>query len=181
MARCRPPSRSRVPLQDPDWCETAQATSQVRHPIQRLGSAITKLFIERDPKWFVTPGRPPTGKEAASPPQSIYQTKTDKRFDKNLQPTENKGLIRKRSALIATSDEGDDGVGSVIDTTKVTSSTPATNSLPHLHIGRIKGLIGEDAGAAYCLVLLSSWQAIIKSNRTNMDHLLTNLLSQSRF
>lgn len=125
MARCRPPSRSRVPLQDPDWCETAQATSQVRHPIQRLGSAITKLFIERDPKWFVTPGRPPTGKEAASPPQSIYQTKTGQGCDKNSQPTENKEVIRKDNVLIATSDEGDDGVGSVIDTTKVTSSTPA--------------------------------------------------------
>lgn len=125
MARCRPPSRSRVPLQDPDWCETAQATSQVRHPIQRLGSAITKLFIERDPKWFVTPGRPPTGKEAASPPQSIYQTKTGQLCDKNSQATENKGVIRKVFVLKATADEGDDGVGSVIDTTKVTSSTPA--------------------------------------------------------
>ncbi|MFQ1795279.1 hypothetical protein ACK34K_14160 [Aeromonas veronii] len=32
--------------------------------------------------------------------------------------------------LIATSDEGGDGVGSVIDTTKVTSSTPADHPLP---------------------------------------------------
>ncbi|MFM4904194.1 hypothetical protein [Aeromonas veronii] len=32
--------------------------------------------------------------------------------------------------LIATPDEGDDGVGSVIDTTKVTSSTPADQPLP---------------------------------------------------
>lgn len=35
-----------------------------------------------------------------------------------------------RRVLIATSDEGDDGVGSVIDTTKVTSSTPADQPLP---------------------------------------------------
>ncbi|MGL5323821.1 MAG: hypothetical protein ACRC91_03740, partial [Aeromonas sp.] len=95
------------------------------HPIQRLGSAITKLFIERDPKWFVTPGRPPTGKEAASPPQSIYQTKTGQGCDKNSQPYENKGVIGKSRLLFTTTDEGDDGVGSVIDTTKVTSSTPA--------------------------------------------------------
>ncbi|WP_421347504.1 hypothetical protein [Aeromonas veronii] len=45
--------------------------------------------------------------------------------DKNSQPTENKEVIRKRSVLFITADEGDDGVGSVIDTTKVTSSTPA--------------------------------------------------------
>ncbi|WP_421226346.1 hypothetical protein, partial [Aeromonas jandaei] len=96
------------------------------------------LFIERDPKWFVTPGRPPTGKEAASPPQSIYQTKTGKGCDKNLQPTENKGVIRKISALIATSDEGDDGVGSVIDTTKVTSSTPAAQPLPQQRGGDVQ-------------------------------------------
>ena len=32
--------------------------------------------------------------------------------------------------LIAIPDEGDDGVGSVIDTTKVTSSTPADQPLP---------------------------------------------------
>ncbi|HHQ4801715.1 TPA: hypothetical protein ACSP27_000207 [Aeromonas veronii] len=32
--------------------------------------------------------------------------------------------------LNATSDEGDDGVGSEIDTTKVTSSTPADQPLP---------------------------------------------------
>ncbi len=138
MARCRPPSRSRVPLQDPDWCETAQATSQVRHPIQRLGSAITKLFIERDPKWFVTPGRPPTGKETASPPQSIYQTKTGKWRDKNLQATENKEVIRNKSVLNATSYEGDDGVGSVIDTTKVTSSTPADQPLPQPYNGAVR-------------------------------------------
>ncbi|WP_421254739.1 hypothetical protein [Aeromonas sp. 600282] len=45
--------------------------------------------------------------------------------DKNLQATENKGLIKNKNVLNATPDEGDDGVGSVIDTTKVTSSTPA--------------------------------------------------------
>ncbi|MGL6281101.1 MAG: hypothetical protein ACRC2J_01690, partial [Microcoleaceae cyanobacterium] len=106
-------------------------------PIQRLGSAITKLFIERDPKWFVTPGRPPTGKEAASPPQSIYQTKTGQGCDKKSQPTENKGVIRKKIVLIAIPDEGDDGVGSVIDTTKVTSSTPADQPLPKPYNGAV--------------------------------------------
>lgn len=149
MARCRPPSRSRVPLQDPDWCETAQATSQVRHPIQRLGSAITKLFIERDPKWFVTPGRPPTGKEAASPPQSIYQTKTGKGCDKNSQPPKNKGVIRKRCVLNATTDEGDDGVGSVIDTTKVTSSTPADQPLPQPYNEAVRRRLQPGSAALY--------------------------------
>ncbi|MGL4748077.1 MAG: hypothetical protein ACRCYF_10145, partial [Shewanella sp.] len=118
--------------------ETAQATSQVRHPIQRLGSAITKLFIERDPKWFVTPGRPPTGKEAASLPQSIYQTKTGEWRDKKSQATENKGVISKSSVLFTATDEGDDGVGSVIDTTKVTSSTPADQPLPQPCCGDVQ-------------------------------------------
>ncbi|MBA2073807.1 hypothetical protein B1L08_05545 [Aeromonas veronii] len=126
-------------------------------------------------------GPPADRQRGGQPPTKHLSDQNGKECDKNSQPYENKGVIRKRCVLNATTDEGDDGVGSVIDTTKVTSSTPATNSLPHLHIGRIKGLIGEDAGAAYCLVLLSSWQAIIKSNRTNMDHLLANLLSQSRF
>ncbi|MGN5220706.1 hypothetical protein [Aeromonas veronii] len=126
-------------------------------------------------------GPPADRQRGGQPPQSIYQTKMGQGGDKNLQATENKGVIRNGGMRLAAPNAGDDGLGRVIDTTKVTSSTPATNSLPHLHIGRIKGLIGEDAGAAYCLVLLSSWQAIIKSNRTNMDHLLANLLSQSRF
>jgi len=38
--------------------------------------------------------------------------------------------------LDATFDEGDDGVGSVIDTTKVTNSTPADSPLPRVMIGR---------------------------------------------
>ncbi|WP_429155825.1 hypothetical protein [Aeromonas veronii] len=70
-------------------------------------------------------GPPADRQRGGQPPQSIYQTKTGKGCDKNSQPTENKGVIRKRCVLDATTDEGDDGVGSVIDTTKVTSSTPA--------------------------------------------------------
>ena len=42
------------------------------------------------------------------------------------------------SALIATSDEGDDGLGSVIDTTKVTSSTPADQPLPQPYNGAVQ-------------------------------------------
>lgn len=59
------------------------------------------------------------------PPQSIYQTKTGQGCDEKSQATENKEVIRKNNVLFATPDEGDDGVGSVIDTTKVTSSTLA--------------------------------------------------------
>ncbi|WP_421268537.1 hypothetical protein [Aeromonas veronii] len=40
--------------------------------------------------------------------------------------------------LIATPDEGGDGVGSVIDTTKVTSSTPADQPLPQPHGGAVQ-------------------------------------------
>ena len=40
--------------------------------------------------------------------------------------------------LNATTDEGDDGVGSVIDTTKVTSSTPANSPLPQPCDGTIR-------------------------------------------
>ncbi|WP_421243636.1 hypothetical protein [Aeromonas sp. 601019] len=40
--------------------------------------------------------------------------------------------------LIATPDEDDDGVGSVIDTTKVTSSTPADQTLPQPGDGAIR-------------------------------------------
>ncbi|ATY81224.1 hypothetical protein CVS42_10560 [Aeromonas veronii] len=93
--------------------------------------------------------------------------------------------------LIAIPDEGDDGVGSVIDTTKVTSSTPADQTLPSrirsssktfaARTGRPKnGLRNtqKPLGAmASCLVLLSNWQVIIKSNRTKIGHLLTDLLS----
>ncbi|MCF5885004.1 hypothetical protein K3H38_18935 [Aeromonas veronii] len=58
--------------------------------------------------------------------------------DKNSQPTENKEVIRKRSVLFITADEGDDGVGSVIDTTKVTSSTPADQSQPQPYNGAVQ-------------------------------------------
>lgn len=70
-------------------------------------------------------GPPADRQRGGQPPQSIYQTKTGQGCDKNSQATENKEVIRKNNVLFATSDEGDDGVGSVIDTTKVTSSTPA--------------------------------------------------------
>ncbi|MFQ1996436.1 hypothetical protein ACK35E_03435 [Aeromonas veronii] len=40
--------------------------------------------------------------------------------------------------LIATPDEGDDGMGSVIDTTKVTSSTPAGQPLPQPYNGAVR-------------------------------------------
>ncbi|MFM5802085.1 hypothetical protein ACET6H_04905 [Aeromonas veronii] len=70
-------------------------------------------------------GPPADRQRGGQPPQSIYQTKTGQRCDKNSQATENKEVIRKRSVLFITADEGDDGMGSVIDTTKVTSSTPA--------------------------------------------------------
>ncbi|WAG08112.1 hypothetical protein NRZ30_03330 [Aeromonas jandaei] len=40
--------------------------------------------------------------------------------------------------LDATFDEGDDGVGSVIDTTKVTSSTPADQPLPQPRDGAVR-------------------------------------------
>ncbi|MGR6423696.1 hypothetical protein ACUZ8Y_11490 [Aeromonas veronii] len=70
-------------------------------------------------------GPPADRQRGGQPPQSIYQTKMGKWRDKNSQPTENKEVIRNRSVLFITADEGDDRVGSVIDTTKVTSSTPA--------------------------------------------------------
>ncbi|MFQ1947718.1 hypothetical protein ACK35A_20040 [Aeromonas veronii] len=81
---------------------------------------------------------PPADRQiGGQPPQSIYQTKTGKWRDKNLQPTENKGIIGKISLLFTTTDEGDDGVGSVIDTTKVTSSTPADQPLPQPYNGAV--------------------------------------------
>ncbi|MFM5749785.1 hypothetical protein ACET6F_03180 [Aeromonas veronii] len=75
-------------------------------------------------------GPPADRQRGGQPPQSIYQTKTGKWRDKNLQVTENKEVIRNKNVLNATSYEGDDGVGSVIDTTKVTSSTPADQPYP---------------------------------------------------
>lgn len=78
---------------------------------------------------YFGPPSPTRQAKCGQPPLGIYQAKTGQGCDKNLQPTENKGVIRKISALIAISDEGDDGVGSVIDTTKVTSSTPADQPL----------------------------------------------------
>ncbi|MGH1409431.1 MAG: hypothetical protein ACRAUW_07855 [Aeromonas sp.] len=70
-------------------------------------------------------GPPADRQRGGQPLQSIYQTKTGQGCDKKSQATENKGVIRKEFVLLAAPDEGDDGVGSVIDTTKVTSSTPA--------------------------------------------------------
>ncbi|MFQ1875937.1 hypothetical protein ACK36J_00645 [Aeromonas veronii] len=64
--------------------------------------------------------------------------------DKNSQPYENKEVIRKRSVLFITADEGDDGVGSVIDTTKVTSSTPADQPLPQPHKEQFEGICSQD-------------------------------------
>ncbi|WP_429115500.1 hypothetical protein [Aeromonas veronii] len=70
-------------------------------------------------------GPPADRQRGGQPPQSIYQTKTGQGGDKNSQPSENKEVISKSSVLFTATDEGDDGVGSVIDTTKVTSSTLA--------------------------------------------------------
>ncbi|QMS74680.1 hypothetical protein [Aeromonas veronii] len=50
----------------------------------------------------------------------------------------NKGVISKIGLLFTDTDEGDDGVGSVIDTTKVTSSTPADQPLPQSCDGTIR-------------------------------------------
>ncbi|WP_320546077.1 hypothetical protein [Aeromonas veronii] len=76
-------------------------------------------------------GPPADRQRGGQPPQSIYQTKTGQGCDKKSQATENKGLISKGSVLFITTDEGDDGLGSVIDTTKVTSSTPADQGVSH--------------------------------------------------
>lgn len=46
--------------------------------------------------------------------------------------------------LNATSDEGDDGLGSVIDTTKVTSSTPADQPLPQSYKEQFEGICSQD-------------------------------------
>ncbi|MFM4926970.1 MAG: hypothetical protein ACRDCT_14915 [Shewanella sp.] len=83
-------------------------------------------------------GPPADRQRGGQPPQSIYQTKTGQWLDKKSQATENKRVIRKKIVLIATSDEGDDGVGSVIDTTKVTSSTPADQPMPQPRGGAVQ-------------------------------------------
>ncbi|CAJ1848950.1 hypothetical protein PEKONANI_02709 [Aeromonas jandaei] len=158
-------------------------------------------------------GPPADRQRGGQPPTKHLSDQKGKWRDKNSQPTENKGVISKGSLLFTATDEGDDGVGSVIDTTKVTSSTPADQPLPQSCDGTIRrslqpgsapqtGQVEErhpgrkaipraknglcntpkPLGAmASCLVLLSNWQAIIKPNRTKMIHLLTDLLSQSRF
>ncbi|MEH8136214.1 hypothetical protein [Aeromonas veronii] len=46
--------------------------------------------------------------------------------------------------LFTDTDEGDDGVGSVIDTTKVTSSTPADQTLPQPHKEQFEGVCSQD-------------------------------------
>ncbi|MGN5182800.1 hypothetical protein ACTG1Y_11155 [Aeromonas veronii] len=46
--------------------------------------------------------------------------------------------------LFTATDEGDDGVGSVIDTTKVTSSTPADQTLPQPHKEQFEGVCSQD-------------------------------------
>ncbi|WP_429152477.1 hypothetical protein [Aeromonas veronii] len=83
-------------------------------------------------------GPPADRQRGGQPPQSIYQTKMGQGCDKNLQTTENKGLIRKRNVLNAPLDEGDEEMGSVIDTTKVTSSTPADQPLPQPYNGAVR-------------------------------------------
>lgn len=83
-------------------------------------------------------GPPADRQRGGQPPQSIYQTKTGQGCDKKSQATENKGIISKSSVLFTATDEGDDGVGSVIDTTKVTSSTPADQHLPQPCDGTIR-------------------------------------------
>ncbi|WP_421352276.1 hypothetical protein [Aeromonas sp. 604443] len=89
-------------------------------------------------------GPPADRQKGGQPPQSIYQTKTGQWRDKNLQATENKEVIRKIFVLNATPDEGDDGVGTVIDTTKVTSSTPADQPLPQPHKEQFEGVCNQD-------------------------------------
>ncbi|WP_421339518.1 hypothetical protein [Aeromonas veronii] len=83
-------------------------------------------------------GPPADRQRGGQPPQSIYQTKTGQGCDKKSQATENKGVIGKSSLLFTTTDEGDDGVGSVIDTTKVTSSTPANSPLSQPRDGAVQ-------------------------------------------
>ncbi len=89
-------------------------------------------------------GPPADRQRGGQPPQSIYQTKTGQGCDKNLQTTENKGVISKSSVLFTATDEGDDGVGSVIDTTKVTSSTPADQPCPSHITEPFEGVCCQD-------------------------------------
>ncbi|MVG14115.1 hypothetical protein [Aeromonas jandaei] len=89
-------------------------------------------------------GPPADRQRGGQPPQSIYQTKKGQGCDKNSQPSENKGVISKNSVLFTATDEGDDGVGSVIDTTKVTSSTPADQPLPQPHKEQFEGVCSQD-------------------------------------
>lgn len=70
-------------------------------------------------------GPPADRQRGGQPPTKHLSDQKGLGCDKNSQATENKEVIRKNNVLITTPDEGDDGVGSVIDTTKVTSSTPA--------------------------------------------------------
>lgn len=70
-------------------------------------------------------GPPADRQRGGQPPTKHLSDQNGKGYDKNLQLYENKGVISKSSLLFTATDEGDDGVGSVIDTTKVTSSTPA--------------------------------------------------------
>ncbi|WP_421275281.1 hypothetical protein [Aeromonas veronii] len=51
--------------------------------------------------------------------------------------------------LKATADEGDDGVGSVIDTTKVTSSTPADQPMPQPRGGAVQRRLQPGSAALY--------------------------------
>lgn len=141
MIGAPPSGYSRQPplwAQRPVRRETAQATSQVRHPIQRLGSAITKLFIERDPKWFVTPDRPhpPGRRQRGLPPQGIYQTNTGRWPVIKSQVYENKWVIWMVKAVFAVADERDEGAGPLI--------------------GGIIGTIRKTPGASYYLVFISN-------------------------
>ncbi|TNI32905.1 hypothetical protein [Aeromonas veronii] len=51
--------------------------------------------------------------------------------------------------LFTTTDEGDDGMGSVIDTTKVTSSTPADQPLPQPYNGAVRRRLQPGSAALY--------------------------------
>ncbi|MCJ8234279.1 hypothetical protein ACET9I_00405 [Aeromonas veronii] len=83
-------------------------------------------------------GPPADRQRGGQPPTKHLSDQNGKGCDKNLQATENKGLIRKINVLNAPLDKGDDGLGSVIDTTKVTSSTPADQSQPQPYNGAVQ-------------------------------------------
>ncbi|TNJ09207.1 hypothetical protein CF115_04630 [Aeromonas veronii] len=126
-------------------------------------------------------GPPADRQRGGQPPQSIYQTKKGQGCDKNSQPSENKGVISKNSVLFTATDEGDDGVGSVIDTTKVTSSTPADQPLHRVMSRGLNNTIKKDVEAASCLVLLSPQSSSFKPSRIINQRILINLLSQRGF